>query len=55
MVTAYRIYVDGTIINQDEFNHYDNSKKLKDIPFEVFIIPNDLVEHIAQQFIPSGE
>ena len=44
----YRIYADGDIVNEDDFNERDNAQPFHD-DYAVVSVPEILIEHIENE------
>jgi hypothetical protein len=52
--TQYRIYTDGTVVHEDDFNQLDLSRALSD-DFSTVTVPNLVVDFIAESFFCSEQ
>lgn len=51
--TLYRIYADGTVVHEDEFEEVDHSGALSD-DYKTVSVPDLIIDYIVDSFACSG-
>lgn len=48
-MSLFRIYADGTVVYEDDFDLYDNDTQYTD-DYEEYDVPDPIIEHIADGY-----